>query len=288
MRSLIFVPAYDKKYLEKSLKLSADILILDLEDSVPQSFKSEARQNLQMFLNSEDLSGKRVWVRVNPLFPGEELEEDLRFVAHKRVEAFMLPKARTPEDISSFLKVIEEAEAQQGFEPSTFKICPLIETSLAVLRSYDIAMASDRVIALALGGEDYLTDLDGLHKEHGMSLLTPRSLMVVAARAAGVTPIDTPYLDVHNDAGLRRELELARELGFGGSLLIHPNHVPIANEIFSPSQAEYQEALAIIQELEMSKKNGLEVALYEGKLIGPPMKARALRVIEKVKSLRIL
>ena len=212
--------------------------------------------------------------------------EDLKFTLHENTTGFMFSKSVDEKDIDYYDKLLTQLEIDGGFPVGKFKICPLIETGSAVLRAYQIAKASKRVVALAFGGEDYLTDLDGLHKEHGTSLLVPRSLIVIAARSAKIEAIDTPYLDIRDEAGFTKEVTLARELGFSGTLVIHPTQIEIANRAFTPSDEEIEEANRIIEAVNESKKKGLAVTLLDGKLIGPPMRTRAFNVIEKLERIK--
>jgi citrate lyase subunit beta/citryl-CoA lyase len=184
----------------------------------------------------------------------------------------MFSKARDERDIVYYDKLLSQLERQYGFEQGRFRMCPLIETGSAILRAYQMATASPRMRALAFGGEDYLTDLDGLHLEHGTSLIVPRSLIVIAARAARIEAIDTPYLAIRDLEGFRREVSQARELGFSGQLVLHPSQIAVANEI-----------LAAIAE---SGAGGLGVTLLDGRLIGPPMLARARHIESKLARIR--
>ena len=279
IRSAIFVPGYMKKFLEKATGFDADALILDLEDSVPDPYKEDARRFIAEYLES-DRFHQEIYVRINDLESGM-LAKDLEAVLHRNTTGIMFTKVHDERDIIYFDKLLRQMEMNCGFEIGKFSMFPLIETGSAVLRAYDIATASQRVVGLAFGGEDYLTDLDGLHKEHGTSLIVPRSLIVMAARSAHVDAVDTPYLDIRNMEGFRKEVEQARELGFSGQLVLHPDQIAIANEIFSPSDEEKEEAQRIMAAIEESSAKGLGVTLLDGKLVGPPMRKRAMSVLRK-------
>jgi citrate lyase subunit beta/citryl-CoA lyase len=278
---MIFVPGYMTKFLDKAISFKSDAVILDLEDSVPEVYTHEARINIKKYLD-KGVFKQKIFIRVNPIDSGL-LSEDLKWTLNEHVDGFMFTKIKDERDIYYLDQLLTQLEKDYGFPNGKFKMCPLIETGSAVLRAFEIASASSRMIALAFGGEDYLTDLDGLHKEHAASFIVPRSLIVIAARSAKIEAIDTPYLDVSNPEGFKKELLLARELGFSGSLLIHPTQIEATNEAFSPSKSEIEEAKRIVEAIEESKKRGLGVALLEGSLIGPPMKKRAINVMEKVK-----
>ena len=275
----MFVPGYMRRFLDKATTFPADALILDLEDSVPDPFKQDARTYIKEYLDEGRFS-QDVFIRVNDLDSGL-LARDLEATLHANTTGIMFTKVHDERDIIYFDKLLRQMEQDRGFEVGKFTMFPLIETGSAVLRAYDIATASPRVVALAFGGEDYLTDLDGLHKEHGASLIVPRSLIVIAARSAHVDALDTPYLDIRNLTGFQREVEQARELGFSGQLVLHPDQIAIANQIFSPSPEEIHEATRIMEAIEKSSAEGLGVTLLDGKLVGPPMRKRAINVLNK-------
>lgn len=283
LRTMTFVPGYKIKFLEKAIDFPSDALILDLEDSVPDGFKGEARKNIHDYLD-KNVYKQQIFIRVNDIESGL-LSDDLAATLHENTVGFMFTKVVDEKDIHFLDKLLTQLEKDNGFKPGKFKMCPLIETGSAVLRAYEIAMASSRIIALPFGGEDYLTDLDGLHKEHGASLLVPRSLIVIAARTAKIDAIDTPYLDIGNLEGFEKETNLARELGFSGSLILHPKQIEIANKVFSPSEEEIKEAYRIKEAIEKSEKEGSGVTLLDGSLVGPPMLKRAMNVIQKVEKI---
>lgn len=286
LRSATFVPGYMRKFLDKAVGFECDALILDLEDSVPDACKPDARAFVREYLDAGKFP-QQVFIRVNSLESGM-LSADLEATLHANTTGFMFTKVADEKDIDYFDKMLRQYEQDHGYDTGKFKMLPLIETGSAVLRAYEIATASDRVVGLAFGGEDYLTDLDGLHKEHGTSLLVPRSIIVIAARSAHIDVLDTPYLDIHNTAGFKKEAELARELGFSGMLLLHPTQIAIANAVFSPSKEEIEEAQRILAAIEESKKTGLGVTLIDGKLVGPPMQKRAMNVLRKAQRMGLV
>jgi len=279
LRSAIFVPGYTRKFLDKAIHFHSDALILDLEDSVPDACKEDARAYVNEYLN-KGIFSQQIFIRVNDIDSGL-LTKDLNATVHENINGFMFTKIRDENDIIYLDKLLSQYEHDHSFPPGKFKMLPLIEMGSAILRAHQIATASSRLIGLAFGGEDYLTDLDGLHKKHGTSLIVPRSLIVIAARSAHIDVLDTPYLDIRNLEGFKREVEQARELGFSGQLLIHPSQIDIVNEIFAPSVDEIIEAKRIVSAIEESSKKGQGTVLLDGKLVGPPMRKRAMKVLAK-------
>jgi citrate lyase subunit beta/citryl-CoA lyase len=284
MRTMTFVPGYMQKFLEKARHFASDALILDVEDSVPDPFKKDARHFIRKCLE-DGVFRQQIYIRVNSIDSGLLLD-DLHAVMHPNLTGIMFSKARDERDIVYFDKLLSQLERQYDLVQGQVRMCPLIETGSAILRAYQMAIASPRMRALAFGGEDYLTDLDGLHLEHGTSLLVPRSLIVIAARAARIEALDTPFLSIRDLDGFRREVLQARELGFSGQLVLHPAQIPIANEIFTPSAEEIAEAQRILRTIAESESQGLGVALLDGRLIGPPMLARARHIDSKMARIR--
>jgi citrate lyase subunit beta / citryl-CoA lyase len=284
LRSMLFVPGHLPRFLDRAVESEADALILDVEDSVPLPHKAEARANIKKRLEA-GVYRQQVFIRVNALDTGL-LPEDLRWTVHPATTGFMFTKVNDERDIVYFDRLLTQIELDLGLETGKAKMCPPIETASAGLHTLQIATASPRLVALAFGGEDYLTDLDGLHRKHGLNFLVPRALLIMAARAARLEAIDTPYLDIGDSQGFEREVTLARELGFSGQLLLHPSQVAIANRIFAPSEDEIREARRIVEAIEEGREKGLGVGLLDGSLIGPPMEKRARAVLRKVDRMR--
>ncbi|MGJ8638315.1 MAG: HpcH/HpaI aldolase/citrate lyase family protein [Opitutaceae bacterium] len=285
LRSAMFVPGFTRKFLDKAVSFRADALLLDLEDSVPVPCKDDARKYIREYLDQNKFP-QQTFIRVNDIESGL-LTQDLDATIHENTTGFMFTKVRDENDIIYFDKLLTQYEHDHGFPVGKFKMLPLIEMGSAILRAYQIATASTRMIGLAFGGEDYLTDLDGLHKEHGTSLIVPRSLIVIAARSAHIDVLDTPFLDIRNPEGFRREVEQARELGFSGQLLLHPTQIDVANEIFSPSEEDISEAKRIMAAIRESSEKGQGTTLLDGKLVGPPMWKRAAKVLAKAERIAL-
>lgn len=282
LRSAMYVPAYRKKFIDKALESNADALLIDLEDSVPDTFKHEARCIIKQYLDSGAFCGKTVFVRLNPL-ESNMLSEDLKYVLHYDITGYIPTKIYTSDDMDYYDKLITQLEAENQIEHKHFKLMPLIETTSAVMDVYGIARKTDRTIAVCFGGEDFLNDLQGLHKDPPKSFDYPRAAIAIAARAAGIYPIDTPYLSIHDTAGFLREEKASFELGFAGIQVLNPKQIALANECFSPEEDEIKRSKEIIEACSKSAKEGTGVAMYNGKMIGPPMRKRAEKVLEIAK-----
>ena len=210
-----------------------------------------------------------------------ELLKDIYELTIEGVNGFMYPKSKSGKDIYFFSKLLETIEYEKGFEIGTFKIIPLIETASAVLKADEIAGASSRVIAIAFGSEDFISDLKGIHDEEHESLFTPRSVIAMAARANNVIPIDTVHINVHDLEDLEKNLILSKKLGFEGMLSLHPKELDLIHENYSPTIEEVRNAEEVLKYAEEAKKENKGVAVINGKFIGPPIILKAKEVLRK-------
>lgn len=281
LRSLMFVPAHNRKLLDSSVKSDADVLLLDLEDSVqPNKNKSIARDNILEYLDQGLFKGYHIFPRVNDRESGEILK-DVTALARPGIDGFMYPKAKTGQDIYFFDKLLETIEYQNGFQIGTFKIIPLIETASAVLHAEEIAKASNRVIAIAFGNEDYLTDVEGENDPEASPLFTARSMIAIAAHSAKVVPIDTVHIKVHDLEDLEYNLNIASKLGFKGMLVLHPKELPLVHQYFSPTQKEVEEAEEMVKAFKKAESEGVGVTIVNGKFVGPPLVRNAEKVLKR-------
>lgn len=280
MRSLMFVPAHNQKLLDSSLRRDADVLLLDIEDSVPPVDKQTARNNIKEFVKRIEAKGKLIFPRVNDRESGELLK-DLYQLTIEGVSGFMYPKSTKAEDVYFVGKLLETIEYEKNIPVGTFKLIPLIETAGAVINIKEICTACTRVIAVAFGCEDYITDLGGKHDEAGVSIFYARNAIVNAARATGVLPIDTVHIKVHDLEDLERNLKLSKELGFEGMLVLNPKELPLVNSYYAPTEEEVKWAEEMVKLTAEAKAEGKGVAVKDNKFIGPPMLKMAEKILEK-------
>ena len=280
LRSPFFVPGHVEKYLEKARTLSADALILDIEDSVPIAEKPVARQRIKRFLDSGAYALQQVIVRINELDAGMLLD-DLECACHPNTMALMPAKARNAADIECLDRLLSQYESRLGLVHGHFRLLPLIETLEAVDNVMVIAKHSSRLIGLAFGGEDYLRELGGVHGVDDHTFAYPRTRIAIAAKAAGIQAIDTPYLDVRDIPGFIDREQNSRDLGYEGCLLIHPSQIELAHKCFSPAADEVAQAQSIARSIYESRDKGLNVVLLDGVLVGPPMQKSAEQTLRK-------
>lgn len=280
MRSLMFVPAHNAKLLESAAGRDADVLLLDIEDSVPPGEKQKARDQVKEFVKRGDLGGKLLFPRVNDRESGELLKDACQLTI-EGIEGFMYPKATKGEDIYFFGKLLETIEYEKGFPKGMFKIIPLIETAGAVMNIREICTASERVVAVAFGCEDYVTDLGGKHDPEGMSIMFARNMISNGARSCGVLPIDTVHIRVHDLEDLEKNLILGRNLGFEGMLVLSPKELPLVHQYYSPTEEEVSWAREMLALSEEAVQAGNGVAVKDNKFIGPPMVKMAQKILAR-------
>lgn len=280
MRSLMFVPAHNQKLLESAARRDADVLLLDIEDSVPYPEKQKSRDNIKEFVKRQDIKKKLLFPRINDRESGELLK-DVCQLTIDGISGFMYPKSTSGEDVYFIGKLLETIEYEKGFKIGTFKLIPLIETAGAVMNIKEICMASDRVIAVAFGCEDYITDLQGKHDINGESIMVARNMISIGARSCGVLPIDTVHIRVHDLEDLEKNLILSKNLGFEGMLVLNPKELPLVHKYYSPTDEEVAWAKEMLELSQEAQSEGKGVAVKEGKFIGPPMVKMAKNILSK-------
>lgn len=282
MRSLMFVPAHNDKLLDSALRRDADVLLLDIEDSVqPAGNKQNARDNIKKYLAEGKLENRIVFPRVNDRESGHLLQ-DVYQLTLKGITGFMYPKAQKGEDIYFFGKLLETIEAEKNIPRYTFKIIALIETPGAVINIQDICTACpERLVAVAFGCEDFMTELGGKHDDKSDSIFTARAMIAMGAKANKVIPIDTVHIKVHDLEDLERNLIIGRNLGFEGMLVLNPKELPLVHKYYSPTEDEISWAKEMLQLSDEAVANDQGVAVKDNKFIGPPMVKMAKNILRK-------
>lgn len=284
MRSLMFVPGHNDKLQISASKSSADVILLDVEDSVlPISNKQIARDLIRKNVESGLFKDYEVFVRINDIDTGFLLQ-DVYQLTVTGITGFLFSKTNTAADIIFFDKLLEVIENEKGFEKGKFKIIPILETASAIVNANEIARASERNVGLGFGSEDFVSDLEGIRDfEETTSIFTPRAWVAMVARTHNLIPIDAAYIHIHDLDGLERHLQKGRTLGYAGMWGIHPKQNDLINNYYSPSEEEIQEAKEIFSLFEEAQKSGKGVAIINGKFIGPPLFVKAERTLKRAK-----
>lgn len=282
-RSWLFVPGDSESKMAKAVKSEADIVLLDLEDAVATESKAVARTTVAEFLHRNPEHRERLWVRINP-FDGPHTLYDLASVMPARPGGIMLPKVYGPADVQRLDHSLSALEVANGIEEGSTRVIVLItETAEAMARTQDYKGAP-RVVALTWGAEDLAdaigastnTNADG---SYAFTFELARSLTLLGAASAGVTPIDTISADFRDLDALQQRAQATRKAGFRGMLAIHPAQVPIINAAFSPTEAEVAEARAIVDLF--AANPGVGAIGWNGGMLDRPHLARAQRLLRQ-------
>ncbi|QES88709.1 aldolase/citrate lyase family protein [Rhizosphaericola mali] len=265
-RSFLFTPANKSELFEKALHSGADIILLDLEDAVSIENKKEARQNIQTLFSNEDDDINRIGIRINALNTSMGLE-DLLMLKELPVlpKVIVVPKFESYYTIEMIRSILNHVDS--------LSIIGLIETAYSVSHLSEILNTPFKPDALMLGAADLCADLDA--ENDLQTLLSIRSQMVSVCATYGIGLIDTPFFEIHNLNGLKQETQLVKRLGFSAKAAIHPSHISIINETFSPSDNEIARAKEIIK---LANKGAGQL---NGHMIDYAMAKKAHKIINK-------
>lgn len=283
-RSMLFIPGANPKQVMFAGTLGSDCVIFDLEDAVSPTEKDSARILVRNLIKTQDYNNVEICVRVNSL-DSPFWETDLSEIVPYKPNLIMTPKIESDEDVLTFESTITKIEKENNITVGSTKLVLLIETARGIENCYQAACASERVVSLALGGEDYTANLQCKRTVEGNEIDYARKRIVNAARAASVEIYDTPNTDAHNDTAVVKDAAYAKSLGFSGKLAITPRHVDAINHVFSPSQADVDHAFAVKDAIDQAKKMGQGVVALNGKMIDKPVEMRALRTIKEANEL---
>lgn len=270
-RSRLYLPGNEPKFFINAGLHQPDAVILDLEDSVAPEEKDAARNLVKQALRQIDFRDAEIMVRINP---GELGRKDLLAIVPHGVQVILVPKCESAQTIVEVMQDIEKLRREHKLTQEIFLI-PIIESALGVIKAFEIGSASDRVCALAIGLEDYTADLGVQRTVNETESLFAKSMLVNAARAAGILALASVYAEVDNTEGLRLNVLAAKTLGFAGMGCIHPRQIKIIHEAFAPSVEEINQAQKIVLAFERAQQKGLGVIALGTKMIDMPIVKRA-------------
>lgn len=273
----MFVPGNNPGMMADAHIYGPDSIMLDLEDSVSMHEKDTARLLVYNALKSVDYGDTEMVVRINPLNTPYG-KKDIEAVVKAGVHVVRMPKTETADEVREVEREIEKVEKEIGCVGRT-KIMAAIESALGVVNAYDIAIASPRMMGIALGAEDYCANLKTQRSKEGEELRLARETIVVAARAAGIDALDTVYSNLNDMETFRKEVEFIKTLGFDGKSIINPRQIEVVNDVFAPTQKDIEKARAIVAAIKEAEKKGSGVIALNGKMIDRPVVIRAERTI---------
>jgi citrate lyase subunit beta / citryl-CoA lyase len=274
LRTFLFVPGNNANMLTKALGVTTDVLVPDMEDSVPAAEKANARATIATFLPRLAATGSLVMPRVNAL-GSEWLEADIAAVVGPHVHGISIGKVGDAGELSAISNLLGRAEQRAGLAWGHLKLIPWLETARAIVNCSEICVASARLVGVAFGGEDFTNDLGVPRLDDESQLVHARSTLCTAARAAGLLALDTPYFRFRDQEGLRASSLAARELGFKGRFAIHPDQLATIDECFAPTAAEIEQARRVVAAYEEAERQGRASTSLDGRVIDVPVVRRA-------------
>ena len=289
VRTALFAPGIKERVMTKALESGADAVILDLEDSVPAGSKAEARILVSKIIDSivGTLSRPAIYVRVNGAATGL-LADDLDAVVRPGLDAILLAKAETIEDVQRTAISIDRHESQRDMDPGSADIILMIESALGVHNCFNLIKTSPRVAATCFGSArdgDLQTDLGCSWSIEGTELLYARSKVLLDTRAAGshILPLDGVFSDLNDETGLIDDTRLSARLGYIGRTVIHPKQIAPVKSAYAVSEAEVAYYQKVVAEFAAAEKAGTAAIVVDGKLVDYAMALRARRVLDLAK-----
>lgn len=283
MRSLLFIPGNKENMLAKASSCTPDVLIPDMEDSIPDGEKESARATIAQWLPRLSAHNALLMPRVNSIRT-DWFKDDVSAAVAPGVWGLSIGKVDSAADISTISGVMAQAEREAGLEVGSLRLIPWIETALAIVNCFEICKASDRIEAIAFGGEDYTAHMSIERLDDESNLVYARSTICNAARAAGIVALDTPYFQFRDNDGLAASCLAAKRLGFKGRFAIHPAQIETINSCFSPTAAEIEHARHIVAAFEEAERRGRGSTSLDGRVIDVPVVKRARALLAQADS----
>ncbi|MCE9652365.1 MAG: CoA ester lyase [Nitrosarchaeum sp.] len=280
-RSLIFVPGNNQRFLEKAKVLQADIVCFDLEDSIPESEKENARNLIKTALLNRPQYISSIFVRTNAPSSGK-IPDDLNKIVQKGIDGIVIPKVNNVDEIKKIEKNLSVLEKNRKLKP--IQIIPSIESAEGVVNTYNIASCSKRIPAIVFGVFDLLNDLGIEYTKDSEGEKYSRAKIPVDARAAGISAIDAIWQDLNDIKGLEKDCNIGKSLGYSGKSVIHPDQIPITHKIFYPSKTEIQWAEKVCKYYLESTKKGKGATTIDGKMIDEVHYKQATALLEIIKN----
>ncbi len=278
-RTMLYIPGNNPAMLQQAGVYGADSLLLDLEDAVALNQKDAARILVRNMLKTINFYDAEVCVRVNHLstpFGMADLEEIVPLQPH----AIRFPKTETVEELKELIRIIEDIENRHNLPHDKMTIHAMIETALGVQNVFDIAKFSKRVDALTIGGQDLTADMNIANSKDGSGIDLARKMIVMAAKANSIDAIDTVFVDINDEEGLRAETVYIKKIGYSGKAVINPRQIDIIHSVFTPTEEEIRKAYRVVTEFNKNTKAGIGVFAIDGKMVDAPVVTRAKYVLE--------
>lgn len=281
LRSLVFVPGNRPNMLERALSFPADIVMVDLEDSVPPAEKTAAAALAAQWVPTLAAAGRRVMVRVNSLDTGLTASE-LDAVVSPELAGISIGKGNSAWDLQQVDRLLAPLETRISLPPGSLRVIPWIETAKAIVNVHKMAGASARIAAIAFGAEDYTNDMGITRTDFGDECYYARAAVAIAARAAGVAALDGPFVRFRDPDGLRQDAAAARQLGYTGKFAIHPAQIDLINATFTPHPDDIAYARRVVAEWQAAEAAGRGSLSIDGRMVDVPVVKRAQNLLAQV------
>lgn len=265
-RTMMFLNAQRASLIKDAYVYKPDTVILDLEDAVSEREKDSARIQLYNTLKAVDYRGVERWVRINEPHTSY-YKEDIRAAIAGGAEGIRLPMTETVEQVLDVVDLMTAAEEEFGVEVGSTMIMAAIESPLGLIHAYDIASSTPRMMGIALSAGDFRRTMQATETKTGEELFYARSQLLVAARAAGVMAFDSVYTDLDDYEALRKETEMIKNMGFDGKSIISPKQIDVIHDVFTPTQAEINHAINIVEGVKESEDAGIGVLIIDGQMV---------------------
>ena len=285
MRSVFYVPGNNEKMISKAPTIPADIITLDLEDSVPPAEKPKAREMVRENLKLAGSGGSIVYVRLNN-WETLMTNDDLEAVVHEGLSGVCLAKTGSPENVQRLDWKLKELERRRGLPVGSVAIQLLAETAKGVINAYPSAIASKRVNSIIFGAVDYTKDMRVKLTSEGEEQFYARAHVAVAARAAGCIAIDCPFVAFKDTEAFEKSTRFGRQLGYEGRMLIHPSQIEPSHKIYTPAPEDVEWARGVVKVFEEEGlAKGSAAVTYLGKMVDTPVYDNArtiLRIMDEI------
>ena len=263
-RSLIFVPGNNPRFLEKAKSLQADIVCFDLEDSVPDNEKANARKLIKSALKSRKSYKSSIFVRTNSPTSGK-IPSDLKEIVQKGIDGIVIPKVNNTAELKKIEKTLSGLEKTRKLKP--IQLIPSIESAEGVVNTYTISSFGKRISAVVFGVFDLLNDIGVEYTKDSDGAKYSRRKIPVDAHAAGIVAIDAIWQDLKDKKGLEKDCKTGKGLGYSGKSIIHPDQIPVVHKLFHPNKSEIAWAKNVCKTYLESTKKGKGATTVDGKMI---------------------
>lgn len=273
-RSSLYASGSSPVNMIQAVFYNEDVLVYDLEDSVPPQEKDAARFLVYNMVKNHRPKDKYVAIRVNGVY-SEYLEEDLQAAVRANPNGIRIPKVEYGKEVRQISERIAEIEKKAGLEVGKIELICNIESYMGVINAMEIAHSDPRVTAMAVSAEDLTASLRAQRTKQGLEVFYARNAVLLACRSAGIDALDVVFSDINDRDGLMEDTALAKNLGFDGKTVIHPRQIDVVNSYFTPSEKEIRYALRVLAALEEGKARNKGAVTLDGGMIDRPMELRA-------------